>query len=146
MRTDPIGFSETLEQYRAKYALYRTDPALRQHALAVPDDLDLGRPRGRGQLRRRRRARPAGSRRSWRYTRARQAAAYRAFFESMPTYGAKGPGNNRIYRGMRFGKTVDLVLLDQRQYRADQPCGDRAGRAGRATTSTRRAPSSAGAR
>ena len=42
----------------------------------------------------------------------------------MPTYGAKGPGNNRIYRGMRFGKTVDPVLLDQRQYRADQPCGD----------------------
>jgi alkaline phosphatase D len=42
----------------------------------------------------------------------------------MPTYGAKGPGSNRIYRGMRFGRTVDLMLLDQRQYRADQPCGD----------------------
>ena len=34
VRTDPIGFSETLEQYRAKYALYRTDPALRHmHSL-----------------------------------------------------------------------------------------------------------------
>jgi alkaline phosphatase D len=34
VRTDPIGFSETLEQYRAKYALYRTDPALRKmHSL-----------------------------------------------------------------------------------------------------------------
>ena len=55
VRTDPIGFSETLEQYRAKYALYRTDPRAAADALALPDDLDLGRPRGAGQLRRRRR-------------------------------------------------------------------------------------------
>jgi phosphodiesterase/alkaline phosphatase D-like protein len=48
---------------------------------------------------------------------------YRAYFESMPTFGAKR-GTNRIYRSLRFGRTVELILLDQRQYRADQPCGD----------------------
>ena len=33
-------------------------------------------------------------------------------------------GASRIYRGLNFGKTVDLIMLDQRQYRGDQPCGD----------------------
>jgi alkaline phosphatase D len=122
IRTDPIGFSETLDQYRGKYALYRTDPALRRmHALfpmvSIWDDHEVqdnyaGVPPD------------GGLDPSLRYSRARRDAAYRAFFESMPTYGAKGPGSNRIYRGMRFGSTVDLLLLDQRQYRADQPCGD----------------------
>ena len=41
----------------------------------------------------------------------------------MPTFAAKR-GTNRIYRALRFGRTVDLILPDQRQYRADQPCGD----------------------
>jgi alkaline phosphatase D len=39
----------------------------------------------------------------------------------MPTYAGK---RDRIYRSLRFGKTLDLFLLDQRQYRDDQPCGD----------------------
>jgi alkaline phosphatase D len=30
VRTDPVGLSETLEQYRAKYAVYRSDPRLRR--------------------------------------------------------------------------------------------------------------------
>ncbi len=65
-------------------------------------DLDLGRPRGGGQLRGRRRPdRRAGTGAS--LQRARRAAAYRAFFECLPTYGARR-GSQRIYRGMRFGK------------------------------------------
>jgi alkaline phosphatase D len=123
VRTDPIGFSETLDQYRAKYALYRTDPALRRmHALfpmiSIWDDHEVqdNYVGGAGP--------DGGLPPELEFSRARQAAAYRAFFDSMPTYGAKGPGNNRIYRSMRFGRTVDLLLLDQRQYRDDQPCGD----------------------
>jgi len=57
-----------------------------------------------------------------RYSQQRRAAAYRAYFESMPTHPV-GDGT-RIYGARRFGRTVDLVLLDQRQYRDDQPCGD----------------------
>jgi alkaline phosphatase D len=34
------------------------------------------------------------------------------------------PVGNRIYRSLRFGRTVDLIVMDQRQYRADQPCND----------------------
>ena len=122
VRTDPIGVSETLDQYRAKYALYRADAALRRmHArhpmITIWDDHEVqdnyaGRAGPRGGL-------PP----ELRYTQARKAAAYRAFFESLPTYRVRR-GSNRIYRGMRFGKTVDLLLLDQRQYRGDQPCGD----------------------
>ena len=39
----------------------------------------------------------------------------------MPFYG--GPAK-QVYRSQRHGRNVDLILLDQRQYRADQPCGD----------------------
>jgi alkaline phosphatase D len=123
IRTDPIGFSETLEQYRAKYKLYRSDPALRKmHArfpmVSIWDDHEV-QDNYAGD------AGPTGGLApDLRYSQARKAAAYRAFFESMPTYGAKGPRSTRIYRGLRYGKTVDLVMLDQRQYRSDQPCGD----------------------
>jgi alkaline phosphatase D len=55
------------------------------------------------------------------YTAARKAAGYKAFFEAMPFFQS---GKSRIYRALRFGKNVDLVMLDQRQYRDDQPCGD----------------------
>jgi alkaline phosphatase D len=56
-----------------------------------------------------------------RYSNARKRAAYKAFFESMPY---SPPIGNRIYRTLRFGRTIDLVIMDQRQYRANQPCND----------------------
>ena len=122
VRTDPIGVSETLAQYRAKYALYRSDSDLRKmHArhpmIAIWDDHEVLDNYAGG-------AGPSGGLApEFRYTAARREAAYRAFFESMPTYGV-ARGSERIYRALRFGRNVDLVLLDQRQYRADQPCGD----------------------
>jgi alkaline phosphatase D len=122
VRTDPVGVSETLEQYRAKYGVYRSDKRLRRmHSrfpmISIWDDHEVqnnyaGRGGPRGGL-------PAEER----YSRARRAAAYRAYFESMPTFPVKR-GTNRIYRSMRFGRSVELILLDQRQYRANQPCGD----------------------
>jgi alkaline phosphatase D len=39
----------------------------------------------------------------------------------MPFYG--GP-TKRVYRHLRAGRHVDLLLPDQRKYRANQPCGD----------------------
>ncbi len=122
VREDPIGFSETLDQYRAKYALYRTEAPLRKmHAkfpmISIWDDHEVQDNYAGG-------AGPTGGLSpELRYTEARKAAAYRAYFESMPTFRVKR-GSDRIYRAMRFGRTVDLILLDQRQYRADQPCGD----------------------
>jgi alkaline phosphatase D len=120
VRNDPIGESRTLAQYRAKYRLYRSDPALRAiHArfplVTVWDDHEVednyagGDPNG-------------GLPPDKHYTRRRKAAAYRAFFESMPYVPPKN--TDRLYRSLRFGRTVELLTMDQRQYRADQPCSD----------------------
>ena len=113
---------KTLADYRAKYALYRSDAALRKHARALPDRLALGRPRGlndyAGSL-------PDGGLPAAAATRvARRNAAYQAFFEAMPFVPS---GRSRIYRTLRFGRHAELILLDERQYRADQPCGDTVG-------------------
>jgi alkaline phosphatase D len=122
VRTDPIGFSETLDQYRAKYKLYRTEaPLRRMHAnfpmISIWDDHEVQDNYAGG-------AGPTGGLPpELEYSRARRAAGFRAYFESMPTFPVKG-GRDRIYTALRFGRTVELVLLDQRLYRADQPCGD----------------------
>ena len=122
VRADPVGYAETIEQYRAKYTLYRSEAPLRKvHALfpmiSIWDDHEVLDNYAGG-------AGPTGGLTPDKlYTEARRAAAYRAYFESMPTFAVKR-GSNRIYRALRFGRTVDLILLDQRQYRADQPCGD----------------------
>jgi alkaline phosphatase D len=110
--------AETLDEYRDKYALYRTDPALRKLHATFPlittwDDHEVlnnyaDAPDGGLTLR-------SG------FSRARRDAAYQAFFESMPLFPR---GRSRIYRSQPHGRTVDLTMLDERQYRADQPCGD----------------------
>jgi alkaline phosphatase D len=114
----------TLDDYRAKYALYRSDPALRRmHAafptIAVWDDHELennyaGRSRDGGL--------PAQAQ----YSAVRRDASYQAFFENMPVMPR---GRSRIYRQSRHGRAVDLLVLDERQYRVDQPCGDKRKRA-----------------
>lgn len=122
VRTDRVGLAESLREYRAKYRLYRTDSNLRRmHArfpmISIWDDHEVlnnyagGAPGG-------------GLERALGYTQARRAAAYRAYFESMPTYGVAPQRGRRIYGASRFGRNLDLVMLDQRQYRADQPCDD----------------------
>ena len=131
IRDDPIGKPNphydwiireagTLPEYRAKYALYRSDPALRRlHAafpvVAIWDDHEVqnnyanGVPDGGLTLRSD-------------FSRARRDAAYRAFFESMPVFPR---GRSQIYRTLRHGRTVELLMLDERQYRDDHPCRDR---------------------
>ena len=101
--------------------LHRSEGSAAQGALAVPDDLDLGRPRGARQLRRRSGAHGRPDARQALHRR-RRAAAYRPYFESMPTFAVKQQQPHLPRASLR--PTVDLILLDQRQYRADQPCGD----------------------
>jgi alkaline phosphatase D len=58
---------------------------------------------------------------------ARRAAAYQAFYEHMPIRlaAALNPAEElRIYRRLRFGTLAELMMLDNRQYRSDNPCGD----------------------
>jgi alkaline phosphatase D len=111
--------ARTLKDYRAKYALYRTDPALRRMHSRLPmitiwDDHEV-QDNYAGHD-------PSGGLDPYkRYSVARKRAAYEAFFEAMPFFPT---GGTRIYRALRFGRTVDLILLDERQYRDNQPCDD----------------------
>ena len=111
-----------LDDYRARYALYRLDPALQAaHAMApwivTWDDHEVvnnyagdipGRPMPRDQFL------------------LRRAAAYQAYYEAMPLRRAqlpKGP-DLLLYRQVNFGRLASFNVLDTRQYRTDQPQGD----------------------
>eukprot|EP00913_Durusdinium_trenchii_P023296 g21874.t1 len=56
----------------------------------------------------------------------RRAQAYKAYYEHMPlrrTALPKGP-HMKLYRKVPFGRLAEFYVLDTRQYRTDQPCGD----------------------
>ncbi len=57
---------------------------------------------------------------------ARRAAAYQAFYEHMPirSFTSREPGELRIYRRLKYGRLAEFTMLDDRQYRTDNPCGD----------------------
>jgi alkaline phosphatase D len=56
----------------------------------------------------------------------RRAAAYQAYYETMPLRASAMPSGShmRLYRRLQFGNLVDLSVLDTRQWRSDQACGD----------------------
>ena len=56
----------------------------------------------------------------------RRAAAYQAYYEAMPLRAAALPSGShmRIDRRMQFGGLIDFSVLDTRQWRSDQACGD----------------------
>ena len=123
VRDDPVGTVGDARSVpgQVRRLPHRPEPAAR--ARPLPDDHHLGRPRGAGQLRRRRgpdrRPRPAARLLA---TRA-SAAGYQAFFESLPTFGAKR-GSTADLPGRALRPQRGPVLLRPRQYRDDQPCGD----------------------
>lgn len=114
---------QTLPEYRAKYQLYRSDPQLQaMHAssafLAIFDDHEVednwaGEEPGGATLERR-----VGFL-------DRRRNALLAYREWMPFGRVVCPEPNRFYRSLRLGANAELVLLDTRQYRDDQPCADR---------------------
>jgi alkaline phosphatase D len=58
---------------------------------------------------------------------ARRANAYQAYYEMMPLRRGsipRGP-EMRLYRKAAFGRLAEFLILDTRQYRTDQPNGDR---------------------
>jgi alkaline phosphatase D len=54
----------------------------------------------------------------------RRAAAYQAYYETMPLRAATFPvgSHMRLYRRLQFGTLLDLNALDTRQFRSNQPC------------------------
>ncbi|ATC24576.1 alkaline phosphatase [Caulobacter vibrioides] len=59
----------------------------------------------------------------------RRQAAVQAYYENMPLRASSFPTGTslQIYRRATYGQLLNLNLLDTRQYRTDQPCGDRFG-------------------
>jgi alkaline phosphatase D len=58
---------------------------------------------------------------------ARRAAAYQAYYEHMPiraSFARRTAPGLRIYRRLQYGKLVEFTMLDARQYRSDNRCGD----------------------
>ena len=111
----------TLDGYRAVWRRYRSDPSLQAaHAVApwliVWDDHEVE-DNYHGVA--------AGDRPADQELLDRRTAAYRAWWEFTPTRLAppEGPAL-RIHRTVDWGGLARFVLLDTRQYRDDQPCGD----------------------
>jgi alkaline phosphatase D len=112
----------SLEDYRNRYALYKSDPNLKLAHAAFPwivtwDDHEVDNNYAGGV------PEDNQSRRAFLERRAR---AYQAYYEHMPLRRAslpRGP-DMRLYRRLRFGDLAEFNALDTRQYRSDQPCGD----------------------
>jgi alkaline phosphatase D len=118
----------SLEDYRNRHALYRTDPDLQKAHAAHPwvvtfddhevennyaDDLDeIGDIRG-------------GYASSPTDFLIQRANAYRAYYEHMPIRQSSIPigPDMQIYRRLSFGSLATFHVLDTRQYRTDQPLG-----------------------
>lgn len=103
---DPPTETFTLDDYRRRYAQYRTDADVqamhRQHPMAaVWDDHEFANNAWRDGT-------YGIPRAMWR---ARAEAARRAWFEWMP---ARDTASARIYRRLSYGPLADLILLDTR--------------------------------
>jgi alkaline phosphatase D len=116
----------TLEEYRARHALYKLDPDLQRAHAAYPwvvtwDDHEVDNDYASAQ---------SQDRDPPEEFLRRRAAAYQAHWEHMPlrpTAQPRGPAM-RLYRRVTWGDLVEMSVLDTRQYRSDQPCGE--GRSG----------------
>jgi alkaline phosphatase D len=117
----------TLDDYRARHAQYKSDPALRAAHAAFPwvvtwddhevennyasliDEIDDTGAEHQDAV----------------AFAAQRAAAYQAYYEHMPIRARLHPGSSdlRIFRRFDFGRLLRLNVLDTRQYRTDQPGG-----------------------
>ncbi|HSB23504.1 MAG TPA: alkaline phosphatase D family protein, partial [Burkholderiaceae bacterium] len=113
----------TLEQYRARYAQYKSDPSLQAAHAAMPwllvwDDHEVDNDYADDHS-----EDPAVTPESFL---ARRAAAYQAWWEHMPVRLPPPDGTKDYvtYRQLSIGGLAEMTLIDTRQYRSDQTCGD----------------------
>jgi alkaline phosphatase D len=112
----------TLTDYRNRYALYKTDPDLQLAHASFPwivtwDDHEVANNYA-GAIDQHNSPSDAFL--------ARRAQAYQAYYEHMPLRRSslpRGP-NMQLYRRLTYGRLAEFAMLDTRQYRTDQPCGD----------------------
>lgn len=114
----------TLDDYRNRYALYKMDEDLQAAHAAFPwivtwDDHEFDNnyaadiPEEKGPM-------------EHEAFLARRAAAYQVYYETMPLRRSALPTgpDMTLYRRLSYGNLAQFDVLDTRQYRTDQPCGD----------------------
>ncbi|MBP3956436.1 alkaline phosphatase D family protein [Gemmata sp. G18] len=123
------GKIKTLEDYRNRHAQYRTDPHLQKTHNRFPwvvtwddhefdnnyaNDIQEEQPKGKMK------ADPATFL-------EQRANAYQAYYEMMPLRKGCVPNGPdlKLYRSIAFGRLAEFQVLDTRQYRTDQPNGDK---------------------
>ena len=113
----------TLDDYRRRYAQYKADPALKAAHARCPwvvtwDDheVDNNYAAAVGE----------NGMESEEQTRLRRAAGYQAWWEHQPVRvpRAKSWADLDIVRAMPWGALAQFHVVDTRQYRSDQACGD----------------------
>ncbi|WP_462418908.1 alkaline phosphatase D family protein [Kytococcus sp. Marseille-QA3725] len=115
--------TETLANYRQRHAQYRTDEDLRSaHAIApwlvVWDDHEVDNNWADEIHEKPHIPQPNFL--------ERRAAAMRAYYENMPLRRRSLPRgiDTQLYRRVQWGQLANFHMLDTRQYRDDQACGD----------------------
>lgn len=123
VRRHTEGEIKTLDDYRNRYAQYRTDPHLQAaHAkfpwLIVWDDHEVDNNY----------ANDISEEKNVDSSELllRRANAYQAFYESMPLrcFSLPNGPDMQLYRQVNYGRLANFEMLDTRQYRTDQPSGD----------------------
>jgi alkaline phosphatase D len=124
-RTLPALFNRetvTLEDYRLRYALYKTDPDLRAAHAAHPfvvtwDDHETENNYADDT--------PENSVPPEEFL-LRRASAYRAYWEHQPLRSPQQPSgpDMQLYRRLHWGRLAQFDVLDTRQYRSNQVQGD----------------------
>jgi alkaline phosphatase D len=127
VRSHGDGEAVTLEDYRRRYALYKTDPDLQAAHAACPwlltwDDHEVE--NDYANDRSQNLDDPA-------WFLARRAAAYKAWYEHQPVPRAMLPfgPSARIYTRNSYGSLAEFFVLDDRQHRSHEAC-PRPGRGG----------------
>jgi alkaline phosphatase D len=118
LSSEPVS----LEEYRARHTLYKTDPNLQAVHAAFPwivtwDDHEVANNYA-----------ASVDANGWdpQEFLKRRAAAYQAYWEHLPLRRSSMPvgPDMTFYRRVDFGDLARFSVLDTRQYRTDQPCGD----------------------
>ena len=112
----------SLAQYRSRYTLYKSDADLQSAHASAPfivtwDDHEVQNNYANAI---------SMSNAPTEQFLARRAAAYQAYYEHLPLRRSAMPSGNamNLYRRVPYGSLAMFSVLDERQYRSDQPCGD----------------------
>ncbi|MEU9187555.1 alkaline phosphatase D family protein [Streptomyces sp. NPDC048484] len=115
--------AKTLEDYRLRYALYKSDPDLQAvhaaHPFVVTWDDHETENNYAGTI--------SENNVPPKEFLLRRAGAYRAYWENQPLRGTQQPSgpDMQLYRRLQWGTLAQFDVLDTRQYRSDQAYGDR---------------------